>query len=158
MYNKLFRRRLIPNECVELKDDIILYSDDDILVTKWNTLKPRSDFHHGYSCYFWKDGIKVSQFLREDNSLFHWYCDIITCDYNVSDNSLTIIDLLADVTIDEKGHMNVLDLDELCEAKEKDLISEEQFFLSVKQLGNLISVIQSGNFDKYTEVLLKYAK
>ena len=158
MYNKLFRRRLIPNECVELKNDIILYSDDDILVTKWNTLKPRDDFHHGYSCYFWREGLKVSQFLREDDSLFYWYCDIITCDYNATDNSLTVIDLLADVTVDETGHMNVLDLDELCEAKEKDMISEAQFFLSVKQLGNLISVIQSGNFNKYTDILLKHTK
>lgn len=158
MYSKLYRRRLIPNECVELKDDIVLYSDDDILVTKWNTLKPRKDFHHGYSCYFWKDGIKVSQFLKEDNSLYYWYCDIITSELNPTDNSLTIIDLLADVTIDNDGHMNVLDIDELCEAKENNLISDKQFFLSVKQLGNLITVIQSGKFNKYTDILLSHVE
>jgi len=158
MYPKLFRKRLIPNECVELKDDLVLYYDDDILVTKWKTLKPRKDFHHGYSCYFWKDGIKVSQFLKEDNSLYYWYCDIITSEIDEVNNTLTIIDLLADVTIDGEGHVNVLDIDELCQAKETKLITDEQFFLSVKQLGNLIAVIQSGNFDKYTDYILKYTE
>ena len=49
-YPVLYRKRLIPEECIPLKDDIILYMDDEVIVTKWNTLKPRKDFHHGYSC------------------------------------------------------------------------------------------------------------
>ena len=28
----LFRKRLIPEECIELKDDIIIYMDDSIIV------------------------------------------------------------------------------------------------------------------------------
>lgn len=158
MYPELFRKRLIPNECLALKDDEILYMNDDILVTKWNTLKPRKDFHHGYSCYFFKDGIKVSRFLREDGSLYYWYCDIVTFSKNEEHNTLTIIDLLADVTVDGDGHMNVLDIDELCEAKEKNFINDIQFFKSVKQLGELISVIQEGRFHEYTDVLMKYAE
>ena len=156
MYPKLFRKRLIPNECVELKDDVILYADEHIIVTKWATLKPRKDFHHGYSCYFMDDGIKVSQFLREDGSLFHWYCDIITYEEDKETNTLTFIDLLADVTIDEHGIMNVLDIDELCEAKEQGLISDNQFFISVKQLGSVITTIQKGEFAKYSDVLMSH--
>ena len=45
---KIYRRRMIPDECILLKDDVILEQTDDIIVTKWNTLKPRRDFHHGY--------------------------------------------------------------------------------------------------------------
>lgn len=156
MYPKLFRKRLIPNECVELKDDEILSLDDHLIVTKWKTLKPRTDFHHGYSCYFLDDGIKVSKFLKEDGSLYYWYCDIITCEKNEVYNTLTFIDLLADVTVDANDHMNVLDIDELCEAKEKNMISDEQFFISVKQLGELITTIQRGGFNKYTDVLESY--
>lgn len=156
MYPKLFRKRLIPNECVELKDDIILHMDDDIIVTKWTTLKPRNDFHHGYSCYFLKDGIKASKFLKQDGSLYYWYCDIITFEKNEIYNTMTFIDLLADVTVDGDNRMNVLDIDELCEAKEKKMITDEQFFISVKQLGNLITTIQRGDFKKYTDVLEKY--
>lgn len=156
MYPKLFRKRLIPNECIELKDDVILHVDDEIIVTKWNTLKPRTDFHHGYSCYFLNDGIKVSKFLRQDGSLYYWYCDIITYEKNDVYNTMTFIDLLADVTVDSNNHMNVLDIDELCEAKEKKMITDEQFFISVKQLGELITTIQRGNFSKYSDVLEKY--
>ena len=34
---KIYRKRMIPDECILLKDDIILEKTDDIIVTKWNT-------------------------------------------------------------------------------------------------------------------------
>lgn len=37
----LYRKRLIPNECILLKDDILLYRDEEILITKWNTIRPK---------------------------------------------------------------------------------------------------------------------
>lgn len=43
-YLKIYRKRMIPDECILLKDDIILEKTDDIIVTKWNTLKPRRVF------------------------------------------------------------------------------------------------------------------
>lgn len=155
-YPKLFRKRLIPDECVPLKDDEILYIDEDIIVTKWKTLKPRKDFHHGYSCYFLKKGYKVSRFLREDDSLVYWYCDIVTYLWDRADNSLTVTDLLADVIVEPDGKMNVIDIDELCEAKEKLLITDEQFFISVKQLGALVSTIQNNNFNELTDILMSH--
>ena len=69
----LYRKRLIPEECILLKDDIILEYNDDIILTKWNALKPKKDLHHGYSCYFKKEGYKVSKFYQADNSLLYWY-------------------------------------------------------------------------------------
>lgn len=155
-YPKLFRKRLIPDECVPLKDDEILYMDEDIIVTKWKTLKPRKDFHHGYSCYFLKKGYKVSRFLREDDSLVYWYCDIVTYLWDRTDNALTVTDLLADVIVEPDGKMNVIDIDELCEAKEKLLITDEQFFISVKQLGTLVSTIQNNNFNELTDILMSH--
>lgn len=157
-YPVLYRRRLIPDECIQLKDDIILYMDDSVIITKWTTLKPRNDFHHGYSCYFLKDGYKVSQFLKEDDTLVYWYCDIVTYLWDRVQNSLTVIDLLADVIVMPDGRMHVVDIDELCEAKEKLLITEQQFFISVKQLGSLIKLIQDGNFDSLTNILLNHTK
>ena len=38
---KLYRKRIIPAECVYLKDDILLYRDSDVIVTKWYTLRPK---------------------------------------------------------------------------------------------------------------------
>ncbi|MCR5799035.1 MAG: DUF402 domain-containing protein [Lachnospiraceae bacterium] len=155
-YPVLYRKRLIPEECVPLKDDEILYMDDDIIVTKWVTLKPRKDFHHGFSCYFLKEGYKVSRFLREDDTLVYWYCDIVTYLWDRAVNSLTVVDLLADVIVKPDGKMNVIDIDELCEAKEKLLINDQQFFISVKQLGALIKLIQDGNFNILTDKLFEH--
>ena len=155
-YPVIYRKRLIPEECIPLKDDTILYMDEDIIVTKWKTLKPRKDFHHGYSCYFLKEGYKVSQFLAEDDSLVYWYCDIVTYLWDKAENTLTVVDLLADVVVTPDDKMHVLDIDELCEAKEKLLINEEQFFTSVKQLGALIKLIQDDKFSELTSQLLAH--
>ena len=48
----LYRKRLIPEECILLKDDELLYRDEKTIITRWNTLKPKKDLHHGFSCYF----------------------------------------------------------------------------------------------------------
>ncbi len=157
MYPTLFRKRIIPNECVKLKDDIILHMDENMLVTKWKTLKPRSDFHHGYSLYLFDEGIKVSKFLREDGSLYYWYCDIVEYDKDPEKNELIVTDLLVDITIDSDNRLNVLDVDELTTAYEKGLMTDEQFHLSVKRLGDLLSSVHSGRFIKYAEYVEQYA-
>ena len=143
----LFRKRIIPEECIALKDDEILYIDDEIIVTKWNVLKPRPDFHHGYSCYFLKKNIKVSKFLKEDNSLHYWYCDIIEHEYDNENNSYTFIDLLADVIIYPDGKLKVVDLDEIAVAVEKKLISEKELILALRTLDSLLNMIYIGDFD-----------
>ena len=101
-----------------------------------------------------KEGYKVSKFLAEDDSLVYWYCDIVTYLWDRAQNTLTVVDLLADVIVKPDGKMNVIDIDELCEAKEKLLINEQQFFICVKQLGALIKLIQDGNFNTLTDILM----
>lgn len=149
----LYRKRLIPNECIPLKKDIILHSDENLIITKWNTLKPRSDFHHGYSAYYLKEGYKISRFYDANNILVYWYCDII-CHSVENEDDLIITDLLADVIVYPDGFVQILDLDELCDAKEKELITKEEFFLAVKQLGSLLDIIYSGHLDEFAAPLL----
>ena len=156
MYPTLYRKRIIPNECVKLKDDIILHMDEDVLLTKWQTLKPRSDFHHGYSLYMFKEGIKISKFLCEDDSLYYWYCDIVEFFEDKEAGTLTVTDLLVDITIDEQDRMDVLDVDELSDAYEQGLITDEQFHTSVKRLGDLLKTIHDGGFDRYKERIDRY--
>ena len=81
-YPILYRRRFIPDECVLLKNDVILECTQSIIVTKWTTIKKRCDLASGYSCYYLDRGYKISKFLKDDGSLLCWYCDIITHDYN----------------------------------------------------------------------------
>ena len=59
---KLYRKRIIPEECILLENDEILHIDREIIVTKWNTIRPKKTLHHGYSCYFLERGFKVSKF------------------------------------------------------------------------------------------------
>ena len=144
---KIYRKRLIPDECILLKDDIILNRTDDFIVTKWNTLKPRRDFHHGYSCYFLKLGFKISKFYREDNSLLYWYCDIVDYTYQDADNALIVTDLLADVVIYPDGYVKVLDLNELALALEKNLCEPQLITQALQKLDNLLTLIYDDEFD-----------
>lgn len=144
---KIYRRRMIPDECILLKDDVILEQTDDIIVTKWNTLKPRRDFHHGYSCYFLKSGYKISKFYREDNSLLYWYCDIVDYDYKETERALIVTDLLADVVLYPDGYVKVLDINELAIALEKNLCPPETVTQALRRLDSLLNMIYDDKFD-----------
>lgn len=141
----LYRRRLIPDECILLNDRILLCNDTHI-VTSWTALHARDDLHHGYSCYFLKEGFKLSRFCHEDGSLLYWYFDIVDYDYQESTNELTVIDLLADVIIKPDGFVKVVDLDELVQAADEGRISTETMKECLLKLNNLLTMIYSGKF------------
>lgn len=150
----LYRKRIIPEECIPLKDDIILYHDDEIIVTKWKTLHPKRDLHHGYSCYFIKEGYKVSKFLCEDDSLLYWYCDIFDFEKNEK-GELIFRDLLADVLVYPDGFVKVVDLDEFEEALDKGALGIEDVKHALNSLNNLLSIIYASRFDKLTSEIDK---
>ncbi|MDO4304935.1 MAG: DUF402 domain-containing protein [Bacillota bacterium] len=143
----LYRRRIIPDECVLLKDDIILTCDEERIITSWNALHPKKDLHHGMSCYFLKEGFKVSKFCCEDDSLLYWYCDIVDFNYHSEDNSLIVTDLLADVIIYPDGFVKVVDLDELVTALESRSICLDTLKSAIMRLDKLLKIIYSGQFD-----------
>ena len=143
----LYRRRIIPEECILLKDDIILSCDEERIITSWNALHPKKDLHHGMSCYFLKEGFKISKFCYEDDSLLYWYCDIVDYNYNSVDNSLIVTDLLADVIIYPDGFVKVVDLEELVTALESRSISLDTLKSSLLRLDRLLSLIYSNQFD-----------
>lgn len=152
-YPILYRKRLIPEECVLLKDDEILICNEDIIVTRWNALKPKKDLHHGYSCYFLKEGYKVSKFYKEDNTLLYWYCDIVDFEYEKEDNQLIITDLLADVLVYPDGFVKVVDIDEMVTCLNDEKITLEQLKESLTQLDKLLQIIYAGEFDKLTHYI-----
>lgn len=149
----LYRRRLIPSEMILLKDDVILSSTEDVIVTKWNALKPRKHLNHGYSCYFLKEGIKVSKFYTADNSLIYWYCDIVDYDRNEEKNELIVTDLLADVIVMPDGFVKVVDLDELVTALNGGLITQEMLLQSISRLDKLLKIIYEGKFSTLTDYI-----
>ena len=153
---KIYRKRIIPEECILLKDDEILEITESTIVTKWRTLKPRHDFHHGCSCYFLKLGYKISKFYREDNTLLYWYCDIVDYTYNETEHTLIVIDLLADVVIYPDGYIKVLDIDELAIALEKKLCEPALVTQALKKLDGLLNIIYEDKFDTLSAELEKW--
>lgn len=151
---KLYRKRIIPEECVLLKDDHILYQDNEVIITKWNTLKPKKTLHHGYSCYFLERGFKVSKFYDHHGQLISWYCDIICYSYDAATNTYVFTDLLADVIVYPDGFVRVVDLDELADAQRDGLITPQEMQMALRRLDKLLSLIYKGAFgrlQKYIE-------
>lgn len=142
----LYRRRIIPNECILLKDDEIVFFEEDKLVTRWNTIRPKKDIHHGISCFFLSDGFKVSKFYGHDGSLLYWYIDIISHKWEEDASSLYVTDLLADVIIYPDGLVKVVDVEELAEALEKGDITTEVLCEALRKLNQILTDIYSGEF------------
>lgn len=152
----LYRKRLIPEECILLKDDRVLYRDEQIIVTGWNSLKPRKDLHHGFSCYYLTEGIKVSRFYREDGSLLYWYCDIVDYEYTEENDTYIVTDLLADVIIYPNGFVKVVDLDELVTARESGILSEAMMHRALLRVNHLLQIIYAGDFPKLQKPTERY--
>ena len=145
---KLYRKRIIPEECILLADDVILYADPEVIVTKWNTIRPKKTLHHGYSCYFLERGFKVSKFYDHDGNLISWYCDIVKYSFDPASNTYVVTDLLVDVIVYPDGFVRVVDLDELADALRDKLISQEDLQLALRRLDKLLSLIYKGAFGK----------
>lgn len=150
---KLYRKRYIPSECIPLNSDIIIEQNDEFILTTWKTINPKTTFDHGSSCYMLKEGLKVSKFYRPDGDLLYWYCDIVDFEYNETENSLTVVDLLADVVIYPDGRVKVMDLDELAEALERGLITQKQLTAGLRQLNYLLTMLDRDKFDRLQAIL-----
>ena len=152
----LYRKRLIPEECILLKDDELLYRDEKTIITRWNTLKPKKDLHHGFSCYFLDKGVKVSKFYKADGTHICWYCDIVTHSYDEATDTYVFTDLLADVLVYPDGFIKVVDLDELSEANETGLLSLENLHKALRTTNALLTEIYAGRFEVFTAPINAY--
>lgn len=150
---KLYRKRYIPFETVFLKDDIILSRDEERIVTKWNVLRPKTAFDHGISCYFLEKGFKISKFLKENEELVYYYCDIIRTEYIPEENTYIFHDLLVDVVVYPDGAVQVLDAEELADALDDGIIDEAFVKAALRQLAALLHEIYNNRFDEYTSYL-----
>ncbi len=149
----LYRKRIIPEEIILLDKDEVLYLDDEHIVTRWNAIRPKKILHHGCSCYFLKEGFKVSKFYREDGTLMYWYCDIIDYTYDKKDNSYVFTDLLADVLIYPDGRVEVVDVGEIADALTDGTLSVEKMIPALRSLDKLLKIIYSGEFSKIQDMI-----
>lgn len=155
---RLFRRRFLPDEITELKDDVILSLSDDIILTKWNVLKPRKDIAYGVSAYFIKLGVKVSKVYNATHELVYWYCDIVEPDIDTDTQTYTFNDLLIDVLVYPDGRVEVVDMDEFADVVEKKIISPEISIAALRKTDNLLHLIYSGRFSELTQCIEQIEK
>ena len=147
----MYRKRYIPDEIKSLEKDEILYMSDDVIVTKWDTFRPKKNFSNGISCTFVNKGFKISKFMDNNGKLVYYYCDIIHSDYYKEENKWIFTDLLADVKIYPDGRTEIVDLDEVSEALKSGIISTETVCELMENLNSLLGLIYSGEWRKLTE-------
>lgn len=152
----LYRRRLIPDECICLKNDTIIFQNNTEILTIWKTLHPKNDFAKGISYYVIDKGWKISKFYNLQNELVYIYCDIIDSIYQEQNDSYIFTDLLADVIIENNGTIKVVDLDELATALNSQLLSSQLITTALYQLNDLLVLIYSKEFQKYTDTIDQY--
>ena len=150
---RLFRRRFIPDENIELKDDMILALEPNLIITSWNVLKPRRDISRGVSAYFIDKGIKVSKVFDNAGQMVFWYCDIIETHYDEKENIYTFNDLLIDVVVYPDGQVEVLDMDEFADAMEQGILSVGTIAHAMRATDDLLHTIYAGEFEKYTHYI-----
>lgn len=150
---RLFRRRFIPDENIELKDDMILALEPNLIITSWNVLKPRRDISRGVSAYFIDKGIKVSKVFDNAGQMVYWYCDIIETHYDEKENIYTFNDLLIDVIVYPDGQVEVLDMDEFADAMEQGILSVGTIAHAMRTTDDLLHTIYAGEFEKYTHYI-----
>ena len=153
----LYRRRLIPNECVCLKDDCVLRQNDTEIITVWKTLHPKTEFAKGISYYILDNGWKISKFYNSQNDLVYIYCDIIDVIYDKHNDAYTFVDLLADVIIENNGLVRVVDLDELATAYVAGIITNELLVTAIYRLNDLLSKIYSDELTPYLKKIDQFA-
>lgn len=143
---KLYRKRIIPNETIFLKDDIILHYSNNFIITKWNTLKPRKDIDHGISAYFIDQGFKISKIFDCNHQLVYWYCDIISTTIEKDTHTYIFEDLILDIIVYEDGTHKIMDLPELSMAIENNRISPNLTSYALQKLDQLLNIIYEQKF------------
>lgn len=152
----IYRKRLIPDECIHLDNDVILFRSEDIMVTRWDTINPKAAFSMGISCYVINKGWKISKFFDSQGNFVYWYCDIIHTDYDKEKDSYVFTDLLADVIIETNGRIRVVDLNEFEPAFNQGLITTQGILDAMRKLDELLNLIYSDDFSKYSSIVEQY--
>ncbi|MDQ2086663.1 DUF402 domain-containing protein [Herbivorax sp. ANBcel31] len=151
---KMYRKRYIPDEIVDITGDELVFRNEELLITKWKPIRKRDDISGGISYTFLKEGYKISKFFGPSGEFIYWYCDIIDVKYDSENDAYTFVDLLLDVKILPKGSVQVLDADELSLAIKEDIITKREMCMSLSILDKILKMAYLGEFPP--EICLKY--
>ena len=150
---RLFRRRYLPDEMIELKDDEILSISENLIVTRWDVLKPRKDIARGYSAYFLQQGVKLSKVYDPSGNLVYWYCDIVKPVIDKAAGTYVFHDLMIDVLIYPDGIVQVVDLDEFADVMEQGTLDSATYLEALRATDALLKKIYAGKFPQLTRYI-----
>ena len=148
---KMFRKRFIPNEIIDISSDEVIKREDSLIVTKWLPIHPRNDIASGMSYVYFKDGFKISKFYDSNGKFLYYYCDIIDYSYDEKDDAYTFIDLLVDIKYYNDGHIEFMDFDELQQAYDEGLIDSRLLLKAINTVNRLAQKIYDGELEKLTQ-------
>ena len=151
---KMYRKRFIPNEVVDISSDEVLERNENIIVTRWKPIKPREDIGGGISYTFFRRGYKISKIFDNQGKFIYWYCDVLEHSYDVEKDEYIFTDLLADLKVYPDGKMEVLDFDELSNTFNEGIISKAQLLNAIKSINTLIEMVNNRCFPP--EICEKY--
>ena len=86
--------------------------------------------------------------MNKMRELKYWYCDIIDVEVKEQGKLYRLVDLLLDVKVMPDGQVIVMDMDELAQAIDEKLITQEKANQSLRQCDHLLRQIYSGNLLK----------
>ena len=141
----VIRKRLIPNEEIDISGDEQLFFDGNLLVTRWLPIRPRRDIGWGISHTYIKEGYKVSAVYDCEGYFKHWYWDIIEAQFE-SGNRLVVKDLLIDVVVEENFTIKILDLQEFEEAMAAGLICQKEHIYALNILKKILADVLDYRF------------
>jgi predicted RNA-binding protein associated with RNAse of E/G family len=142
----IFRKRYIPDEIVDISKDDLIYRDNSLIITRWNTIRPRKDISKGISYTFLDRGYKISRLYDGNGEFSYWYCDIIHVDFDKEHDKYVITDLLVDVKQTVDGKMEVLDMEEMADAFQEGIIGKDEIVEALKRLDSLLQLFYTGSF------------
>ena len=85
--------------------------------------------------------------MDDCGNLVYYYCDIIDVTYHEDKKEYIMTDLLADIKIYGDGKVEVVDLDEIADAMEQGLITQQMAMTALRRLNDLLQIIYQGNFE-----------
>lgn len=141
----VIRKRLIPNEEVDISGDEQLSFDGNLLVTRWLPIRPRRDIGWGISYTNIEESYKISAVFDCTGYFKHWYWDIIDAQFETG-SRLIVKDLLIDIIVERDFTIKILDIRELEEALETGLICLREHTLALNVLKKIFIDILERNF------------
>ena len=144
--NSDFKGNISLLTAVKVKEKIVI--EDELIIIddgfKWLEIYPENN-----------KNIAVTVSINNKDEILKWYFDIAK-DSGLTEQGIPYIeDLYLDIILTPSGEIRFIDKEELQEALDRGIVTQDDFDLAYKVADNIINRLQ-GNLDKIIEFTKKY--